>query len=404
MGSRHLEKDGMMPSSSGMETQTRVRPELPPLLVGHGNRELSCPRTIPDSATGPIFSASLAPPSPLYPASPGYDQTMRAHERALVDRLGRPDHGERRGSQQSPVTARPPSPMSEQHISNAQCPAATISSLPRSSLPLRRPPGFLQGRVTQTIASQTREILLKGVSSQPSQQTLTSAGLADSRHKSPGPMLANGRRTIQPTREALRAWDHLYLDNGAIADCFVAAFALRRHSANFLTDQATSMTEEPSGGGKKVTIRALVKPCDRNRKPYLLRREFDMDNLRATIPEPPPLPAGSRRSPVEHISQQPSPAIRRRSSTGGSARSTMDLSQPTVRNSYAMPIHRKYALAFFPVLAAILYSGLVAKGDIIEVPLPHPEVWARTVAYAYTGQEELTEAIKQNIMYLGGKV
>lgn len=104
----------------------------------------------------------------------------------------------------------------------------------------------------------------------------------------------------------------------------------------------------------------------------------------------------------------------------------MDLSQPTVRNSYAMPIRkrflgrsltmlwtstngsyvpdRKYALAFFPVLAAILYSGLVAKGDIIEVPLPHPEVWARTVAYAYTGQEELTEAIKQNIMYLGGKV
>jgi hypothetical protein len=64
----------------------------------------------------------------------------------------------------------------------------------------------------------------------------------------------------------------------------------------------------------------------------------------------------------------------------------------------------RYARAFFPVLAALLYSGHIKKGDIIDLLLPCPEVWTQTVAHAYTGQGELTEAIKQNILYLGGKV
>jgi hypothetical protein len=64
----------------------------------------------------------------------------------------------------------------------------------------------------------------------------------------------------------------------------------------------------------------------------------------------------------------------------------------------------KYARAFFPVLAALLYSGHIQKGDIVDLPLPCPDVWVRTVEHVYTGQGELTEAIKQNILYLGGKV
>jgi hypothetical protein len=63
-----------------------------------------------------------------------------------------------------------------------------------------------------------------------------------------------------------------------------------------------------------------------------------------------------------------------------------------------------YARAYFPVLAAILHSGHIEKGDIIQLPIPNPKAWARTVAHVYTGQGELTEAIKQNIEYLGGKV
>lgn len=63
----------------------------------------------------------------------------------------------------------------------------------------------------------------------------------------------------------------------------------------------------------------------------------------------------------------------------------------------------RYARAFFPVLAALLYSGHIRPRDIIDLPLPHPEVWGQTVAHVYTGQGELTAAMEQNILYLGGK-
>lgn len=64
----------------------------------------------------------------------------------------------------------------------------------------------------------------------------------------------------------------------------------------------------------------------------------------------------------------------------------------------------RYARAYLPVLAALIYSGHIKPRDIIDLPLPFPEVWTQTVAYVYTGQGDLTEPMKQNILYLGGKV
>lgn len=57
-----------------------------------------------------------------------------------------------------------------------------------------------------------------------------------------------------------------------------------------------------------------------------------------------------------------------------------------------------------PILAALMMSGHIDKGDIIDLPLPRPEAWVQTVAYVYTGQGEVTEAIKQNIRHLAGSV
>jgi hypothetical protein len=54
------------------------------------------------------------------------------------------------------------------------------------------------------------------------------------------------------------------------------------------------------------------------------------------------------------------------------------------------------------VLAALMLSGHVKQGDLIDLPLPHPEAWPQTVAYVYTGQCDLTAAIRENINYLGG--
>jgi len=64
----------------------------------------------------------------------------------------------------------------------------------------------------------------------------------------------------------------------------------------------------------------------------------------------------------------------------------------------------QYARLYFPVIAALIYSGHVQTGDIIDFPLPHPEAWTQTVSYVYTGQGDLTDAVKRNILYLGGKV
>jgi hypothetical protein len=86
-----------------------------------------------------------------------------------------------------------------------------------------------------------------------------------------------------------------------------------------------------------------------------------------------------------------------------SAKHGLDRDRSHVQSTNTVPIHAKYARAFFPVLAAFLYSGHIEKGDIIDLPMPNPKVWAQTVAHVYTGQGELTEAIKQNIEYLGGK-
>lgn len=58
---------------------------------------------------------------------------------------------------------------------------------------------------------------------------------------------------------------------------------------------------------------------------------------------------------------------------------------------------------YLPVLAALMLSGHLRMGDSIDLPMPHPEAWCRTVAYVYTGEGELTEAMKQNILHLGGK-
>lgn len=63
-----------------------------------------------------------------------------------------------------------------------------------------------------------------------------------------------------------------------------------------------------------------------------------------------------------------------------------------------------YARSYLPVLAALMLSGHVKTGDSIDLPMPHPEAWPQTLAYVYTGSGELTEAVRQNVMHLGGRV
>lgn len=64
-----------------------------------------------------------------------------------------------------------------------------------------------------------------------------------------------------------------------------------------------------------------------------------------------------------------------------------------------------YARAHLPILASVMMSRQVRHGDTIELPVPHPEAWPETVAFVYTGEEELaTVPVRENIQHLGGKM
>ncbi|KAK4241821.1 hypothetical protein C8A03DRAFT_40787 [Achaetomium macrosporum] len=382
-----------------METQTRSRLELRPVWTGR-EQHAGYARPSPYSATSPLYSASLSVPSPMYPPSPGYDQAMRAHERALVDRL---DHRGRRESQESLATARSLSPISEQ-IQRAR--RASVASLPqpRSAAPSPRSPRRMQFARRPTIEAETRSILLSGMpDGLPCPPAETSSAITDRRQSLPS-SFHSSRRSSQQLRQDLLDWGRVYLGNARVADCFVAAAALRRPSDSSSADEAAAAKDKPFEGRNRVTIRARVRPCALDRKPFLLRRTFDMDELRATIPEPSPVTAGAAPPAAESNSQSPVLTSQRRSSMAAGIEHGLDLGRSPLQTTNTVPIHLKYARAFLPVLAALLYSGHIKTGDIINLPLPYPEAWVQTVAYVYTGQGELTEAMKQNILYLGGKV
>lgn len=51
-----------------------------------------------------------------------------------------------------------------------------------------------------------------------------------------------------------------------------------------------------------------------------------------------------------------------------------------------------------------MMSPQIRHGDTIDLPIPHPEAWPETVAFAYTGEDELmTEPVRRNMYYLGGR-
>jgi hypothetical protein len=62
----------------------------------------------------------------------------------------------------------------------------------------------------------------------------------------------------------------------------------------------------------------------------------------------------------------------------------------------------EYALHYLPVLAALMLSGHVRKGDTIDLPIPRPESWKETVTYIYTGFKSPSAAARENISYLAG--
>lgn len=305
-------------------------------------------------------------------------------------------------------------------------PAASFSQTRRSS-GYQIPRHLSQVPRRQSIVEETRSLLLTGMPSEHMRSIGRAMAHSERRRSLPNSPLSARRRHSHNVREQLLVWGHVYYLNAVTADCFVVAVALRRPSetapAGREDIKSEKADEKPEKTGNRVTIRARVRPRDIERKPFILQRSFDLDEIRSTIPDPPATPASARRESVSVELLSPSAAVtprsadlgRRASSTSshgetlgegkdGKDGSTESIHRKLIRGANALPMHESYARTSLPVLAALMVSGHVRKGDIIDLPMPHPEVWPQTVAHVYTGQVELTEAIKQNILYLGGRV
>lgn len=354
---------------------------------------------------------------------------MRQHDKMAVDRL---ESRSRNSSKLEPslrnVSLRP--------ITELALPSPNTLPARRSPLsaPLFAPPVYRR----PTIVEETRSMLLQG---QDGEQDGHPPRAYDRRQSAPSGVLHARAMQIARQREHLRRRGFVGSYRPRETELLVMPVELRRLSA---ITGAEPPSPCPVGG--RLTTRVVVH--SRGRKPLVLTRTFDLDELRATLPRvspvdqtdrgrrasvatlQPPSTANRPSSPrlvterrhsygaLPAISPQRSPATERRGSRQGlSSVAIRELPYITNRSNPHQPSafdHRylthlaavdlEYARTYLPVLAAIILSEIVRPGDTIELPLPHPRAWEDTVAYIYTGRVSLTEPIRQNIIYLGGKV
>ncbi|KAF7864028.1 hypothetical protein EAF04_006993 [Stromatinia cepivora] len=220
--------------------------------------------------------------------------------------------------------------------------------------------------------------------------------------KTPASSTQTHRVPFQYTHDRLQTWGHAYFGNIVTADAFVNAVSLRRPRLAILKEQDVHKSSRSSD---QVTIRARVLPKGAERKPFLIQRQFNIRELRDSLPVPRPnqdYVGGStivrRSSRLRRLSLQQIPILKQLETVHPHSR------PQTNTNQVAIPIHIEYALHYLPVLAALMLSGHVRKGDSIDLPLPSPKAWIDTIAYVYTGQGEVTLAMKENILFLAGRV
>ncbi|XXH06077.1 Type 2 glycosyltransferase [Hypoxylon texense] len=363
-----------------------------PLSAGLSPSAMS-PRTLPS-------------PNPIHPAS--YDGSMQRQDRALVDSFDqRAKHV---------VTNAPLTPIDEYTPSPLVARLEKISILPPMSLAhgatAPASPGLSPRRDSQRFI----EAPVSGRTSLPVTPARSPNYLSVNDMSPP----SSRRSSVLELRDQLRTWGHVYYGNAKSADAFIIARSLRRTngtSADTTKDldyrQGPPNTPASPSPPKRLTVRAIVRPRALDRPSFLIQRNFDVEQLRATVPEPPRYSnaaAHSPTSPLAHGHHLAAAQTRSRRSSSvqsstllRSGAGSIDL-DGLMRDAKAVPIHLKYARVYLPVIAALLSSGHVHEGDVIYLPMPHAEAWPQTAQYVYTGQGELTDAVRENILYLAGKV
>jgi hypothetical protein len=244
-------------------------------------------------------------PTPVLP-SVSYDGVMRQHERSLVERLDQRIRQTRDGSEVSPAgstsNSRPISPVEPDNASQQKrLPSLFI---PNARSILQHPPTPASPATTfprrQTLVSETRSMLLAGTD-----------GDMDRRQSQSMPInrASVDASKIHHEQLKLRAWGDIYLGDTKSADVLVQAVSLRRPSdmSSTCSEASNSAASSPQMlFSRHLVVRARVRPRNPQRKNFLIQREFDIDQLRATIPDP--LPTGfvpqspvTARTPSMHV-------------------------------------------------------------------------------------------------------
>lgn len=84
---------------------------------------------------------------------------------------------------------------------------------------------------------------------------------------------------FQYTHDHLRDWGYVYLGNSETADAFINAVSLRR------SNLAVTKEEFQVRSTGLITIRASVQPRAKERKPFLIQRQINIEELRSRIPK-----------------------------------------------------------------------------------------------------------------------
>ncbi|KAI8946365.1 hypothetical protein F4801DRAFT_70656 [Xylaria longipes] len=232
------------------------------------------------------------------------------------------------------------------------------------------------------------------------------------------PPATEGDAREAQTRRKLRPREDF--GNAATADAFIIARSIRRNgspttsTSNPFWEDESPKSQQPN----RLTLRAIIRPKAPGRKTFLMQRNLDVDELRAAASTTPPDQSDNSASPSK-MTRKPLPvpakwsSYNRRPSAGLSSpqaeRSSKIMSHSTdydklVHDSKTVPIHTQYIMSTLPALATLLTSGHIHSGDVVYLPIPHAESWSQTVRFIYTGEGELTTAMRENILYLGGRV
>ncbi|KAI0392334.1 hypothetical protein F5Y17DRAFT_459928 [Xylariaceae sp. FL0594] len=328
------------------QSHTR-RPELAPLWIDHRGRRVALP-------TVRTAHAALLSPSPQSPKT--LPSLVRQTDRAVI--------GDR-----------------------------VADDAPRASLPRASLPTPVKG--PSPLVSELEKVSLQ-IADNAKPNTDASDPISPS--TSQGGMGASATHVGNQYRER----------NGSatVPDTYIIARSLRPLSDTSPTEGSFSQWSDYK------TLRAVVQP--QAGKPILVQLTSDSPHgLQATMLAKDSLMSPESASPARHVRRplpdlpRPSPHVRHPSTGLSSPKSSPRSSEfaKSIRDQIAVPIYSKRTLSgALPKLGRLLNSDHVKRGDVIFLPVPHAKAWPQTVGYVYTRRGELTEPMRQNILYLGGRV